>query len=265
MKHKNKYKPVSPFRGIIDHFMDVHGINENGKKVLINFIWEQRDFFKAFKRKGGDVVVIFEVLACIWAEEYEWSDYRLEDVAPEEDLFSVKKFRKDRFVDIREDKVPEAVWKALGKMNRKLGMTNNPFARKGRLTATYDLEMPYKDDRYLLTYTQVSFPGDSSTKPCIRGRKAEWQSNLAMYLLYRYLKRLEFKGIYEAIADLVNGFSFDLFRKGGEVSPENVRKRVQWYKKKGDLAKKALELEKEILTEDGLRWNVAAFLPDKSS
>lgn len=169
MKLKNKHKPVSPFRAIIDHFMAVHGVNENGKKVLINFIWEQRDFFKAFKRKGGDVVVIFEVLACIWSDEYEWSDYRLEGVSPEEDFFSVKKFRKDRFVDVREDKVPEAVWKVLEKMDKKLGMTNDPFARKGRLTATYDLEIPYKDDRYLLTYTQVSFPGDPSAKPCWQG------------------------------------------------------------------------------------------------
>lgn len=245
--------------------MSVHGVNNNGKKVLINFIWEQRDFFKAFKRKDGDIVVIFEVLACIWAEEYEWSDYRLEDISSEEDFFSVKKFRKDRFVDVREDKVPQAVWKALEKMDRKLGMTNNPFAKKGRLTATYDLEVPYKDDRYLLTYTQMAFPGDPSTKPCLKGRRAEWMSNLAMYLLYRYLKRLGFKGIYEAIAALVNGFSFDLFRKGGEVSPENVRKRVQWYKKNELLADKAMELEKKILTEDGLRWNVAAFVSDKSS
>lgn len=263
MKSKNRYKPVSPFRTIIDHFMSVHGVNKNGKKVLINFIWEQRDFFKAFKRKGGDVVVIFEVLACIWAEEYEWSDYRLEDISPEEDIYSVKKFNKNRFVNVREDKVPQAVWKVLEKMDRKLGMTNNPFARKGRLTATYDLEVPYKDERYLLTYTQMTFPGDSSAKPCLKGRKAEWMSNLAMYLLYRYLKRLGFKGIYEAISALVNGFSFDLFRKGGALSPDNVRKRVQWFKKQDVLVNKAVEVEKKILTEDGLRWNVSAFFSAK--
>ena len=138
--------------------MSVHGVNENGKKVLINFIWEQRGFFKAFKRQGGDVVVIFEVLACIWAEEYEWSDYRLEDISPEEDLYSVKRFNKNKFVNVQEDKVPQAIWKVLEKMDKKLGMTNNPFARKGRLTATYDLEVPYKDERYLLTYTQVYLP-----------------------------------------------------------------------------------------------------------
>lgn len=108
----------------------------------------------------------------------------------------------------------------------------------------------------------MSFPGDSSEKPCIRGRRAEWQSKLAMYMIYRYLKRLGFKGIYEAIAGLVNGFSFELFRKGkgAELSPENVRKRVQWYKKHEILATGALD----ILTEDGLMWDGAAFVSYKS-
>lgn len=261
MTNKNN-KPASPFRSIIEHFMSVHGVNEKGKKVLINFIWEQRDFFKAFKRKGGDVVVIFEVLSCIWAEEYEWSDYRLEDISPEEDFFSIKKFNKNRFITVREDKIPQAVWKVIKKMDQKLSMTKNPFAGKGRFTATYDLELPYKDERYRLTYTQTSFPDDPSANPCLKGRRAEWMSNLSMFIIYRYLNRLGFKGVYQAIADLTNGFSFHLFRGGGRLSPENVRKRIQWYKKKKHevLANKAVELEKEILTEDGLRWNEAATL-----
>jgi len=263
MKSVNKYKPVSPFRTIIEHFVSVHGVNENGRKRLINFIREQRHVFKELKRKGGDVVVIFEVLACIWAEEYEWSDYRLEEMSPEEDLYSVKKFYKNRFVKVQEDKIPQAILKELQKMNRKLGMINNPFAKKGRLEAIYNLEMPYKDEIYLLSYTQMSFPGDSSEKPSIRGRRAEWMSNLSMYLIYRYLKRLGFKGMYQAVAYLVNGFSFYLFREGGELSPENVRKRIQWFKKQEVLTNKAVELEKKILTEDALRWNVTATVSGK--
>lgn len=257
MKLKNKYKPVSPFRAIIEHFMSVHGVHENGKKFLINFVKEQSQVFKALKRKGGDVAVIFEFLALVWEDEYHWRDYRLEyPDAEEEDFFTVRKFRKNRLVDVDVDELPASLTKQLERMRKKLSLTNNPFPRKGRLTATYELEVPYQNEKYVLTYTQQQFPGNESEKSHLKGRKADWQSNLGMYILYRYFKRLGFKvkDTEQAIADMVNGFSFISFREGGRLSPDNVRKRIQWLKRDEILVNKVTELEKKFLTEDGLRW-----------
>ena len=133
MTTANKYnKPVSPFRSIIEHFVNVHGINENGKKFLINFVRKQRQVFKALKRKGGDVAVIFEFLALVWEDEYHWWDYRLEyPDAEEEDFFTARKFRKNRLVDV--DDLPASLTKKLERMRSEFSRINNPFARKGRL------------------------------------------------------------------------------------------------------------------------------------
>lgn len=258
MKSVIIYKPVSPFRTIIKHFMSVHGVNENGKKVLINFIWKQRKIFRALKRRGGDFTFIFEVLDLIWGEEYDPWDYRLQPSAHlEEDFFSAKKFSKKRFVKIQVEELPLVLMKELQKLKKKLCITNNPFAKKGRLTATYDLEITYQNERYILTYSQIPSQDKTVGKPYLKGKKAAWQSNLSMYLLYRYFKRLggmKVKDIEQAIADLVNGFSFILFHGAAEIYPDNVRKRIQWLNKQPVLVNKVLEVEKEFLTEDGLNW-----------
>lgn len=60
---------------------------------------------------------------------------------------------------------------------------------------------------------------------------------MAMYLLYRHFKHLKLKRVYERIADMVNEFSALFFRPktGSPLSPDNVRKRIQWVKKQKDI------------------------------
>lgn len=70
-----------------------------------------------------------------------------------------------------------------------------------------------------------------------RGRTGEPQSDMAMYLVYRHFKHLKLKRIYERIADMVNEFSalFSRNGSGSALSPDNVRKRIQWVKKQKDI------------------------------
>lgn len=70
-----------------------------------------------------------------------------------------------------------------------------------------------------------------------RGRRGEPQSDMAMYLIYRHFKHLKLRGMYEHVADMVNEFSALFFRSGSgsPLSPDNVRKRIQWAKKQKDI------------------------------
>lgn len=80
-----------------------------------------------------------------------------------------------------------------------------------------------------------------------RGPRPEWQSDLAMYLLYRHFKLIKLKRINESIADIVNEFSSKSYRPitGAQLSPENVRKRIQWLKKQKDILKMALDWKED--------------------
>jgi len=56
---------------------------------------------------------------------------------------------------------------------------------------------------------------------------------MAMYLLYRYFKGIKLKGIYQTIATLCNEASTLFFCNkgtGAPLTPETVRKRIQWTK-----------------------------------
>lgn len=68
-----------------------------------------------------------------------------------------------------------------------------------------------------------------------------------MYILYRYFKGLKLRGIYEKIADLVNGASFHFFKAGTGMSlePDNVRKRIQWAKKQEAICEYVMRYEDE--------------------
>lgn len=80
-----------------------------------------------------------------------------------------------------------------------------------------------------------------------RGRKGEPHSNLAMYLLYKYLKHhLKFKKIYQPLATLINEYSSTFFRDGTGYSldPEHVRKRIQWVNSKKIIKDYATEYER---------------------
>ncbi len=78
-------------------------------------------------------------------------------------------------------------------------------------------------------------------------RKGEPQSNVAMCLLYRYFKGIKLKGIYQTIATLCNEVSTLFFCKGTGVplTPETVRKRIQWTKTQKQLVEYVEGFEKK--------------------
>ncbi|MEW5949007.1 MAG: hypothetical protein AB1711_06305 [Thermodesulfobacteriota bacterium] len=207
--------------------------------------------------KEGDEDYIFEVLGIIHGEELcWWWDYRpgTGQVSGESSFLMARKFDGDKPIEVQIEKLPDLLKEKLQEMKKKLSIKNDPFAPEGRLTATYDLEVSCNNERYVLTYTHTPFQKDSHKKGTRRGKRAEWQSNLAMYLLYRYFQRLGIRPIYESIASLVNEFSLWRFCNeagGAPLTPENVRKRVQWVRKRKTLVAYAMEWEKEMLEKGG--------------
>lgn len=116
-----------------------------------------------------------------------------------------------------------------------LEMKASQFAR-GRIDTICNL-IPFTDDgeSYIITLKNtlpLNNINIESIKKDKKGRRGEPQSDMAMYLLYRYFKSIKLKRIYQTIATLCNEASTLFFCKGtgSPLTPETVRKRIQWTK-----------------------------------
>lgn len=121
------------------------------------------------------------------------------------------------------------------------------FDLKGKLTLTYTREVSQDNERYILQASEtISLPNLNKKR---RGPRGSPQSNVAIFLLDRYFQRIGLRRKHEAIAAFCNDFSKLFFCKGTgfQLSSENVRKRIQWVKKRKSLVEYAEKFEKEKL------------------
>lgn len=190
---------------------------------------------------------LMDVLSIIGGEEICWWErpskkQKNSTLFCKETSCKARKYNGDKLIEVNIEELSGSLMRKLKEMKRYLAKNTSPFITKGRLTTTFDLEITYNTERYVLTCAQTSF---QDIEPRRRGRKAEWQSNLAMYLLYRYFKNLGVKRIYSVITDLVNGFSTQFFQPitGAPLIPETVRKRIQWTKDQKHLVEYAERFE----------------------
>ena len=238
-------------------------------------ISEVKEIFDRIKESGGDAGYVAKVLSLIWTEEFERKEKPPEMTYVRSPLdLDVKRYDKDRLVEVGDssNNLPEPLrGKWLLEMHLILiplehrlseilygdskivlsGKKFRPVETNGsKLTIRLEQEAVCDNERYVVTLSQSGIePPVSSDVKRQRGRKGEHQSNLAMYLLYRYFNCLGLKAVYKSIAVLVNSFSLLFYcdgkgASGASLSPENVRKRIQLVKKKKELCDKALEFEK---------------------
>lgn len=121
------------------------------------------------------------------------------------------------------------------------------FDLKGKLTLTYTREVSQDNERYILQASEtISLPNLIKKR---RGPRGSPQSNVAIFLFDRYFQRIGLKRKHEAIAAFCNDFSGLFFKvgSGAPLSPDNVRKRIQWVKKRKSLVEYAEKFEKEKL------------------
>lgn len=215
----------------------------------------------------------------IHGKKHPVEDKNSPEILTDTTLSEIRKRHKDKFVDISDESIPEFIRKKMRELEaglfwatfnlpdtlrkRPKNITINAASPEineaisnllianpdidGRYTITYEREISYNNEMYILktsaTQSLINF-----TKRCRgrRGRKGQPKSNLSMYLLYRYFKRLGLRDIYSSIALPVNQFTHLFFRKGvgAPLSPDNIRKRVQWVKKQTELLNLASEWEK---------------------
>jgi hypothetical protein len=235
-------RPLSSFRTVYNRMYA-----PGGKGMFVDFLKKTKHVFRELKRNGGDIFYVLEVLTMVLGDEISWWNYRkdMQKVPSSkvaEDCTLAMKHNGEKLIEIPLEELPKSLKKQFQKMKRHLGAKIRSSDFPGKLTTTYDLEIYHKGERYSLVYACESH---CDTEPKRRGRKAEWQSNLAMYLLYRHFKQLKMRNIYTHIADMVNAYSFCNFRSGtgAPLLADHVRKRVQWVKKNGDIQKMAAQWE----------------------
>lgn len=238
---------------------------------------ELKAILDRIKEAGGDAGYVVNVLSLIWREEFERKDeLDSKGKLPEATHFhpgyvlEARRYEKDRPVEVENPhfNLPASVKGKLFEMNVLIinmedrvrdvlsgalkiivnGKESRLSVDGSKLTLRLEQEVVCDNERYVLTLSQTGIepPIELNNKKQQRGRKGEHQSNMAMYLLYRYFNRLGLKAVYVSIASLVNIFSFQFYcdGKGASLSPENVRKRIQEVKKKKELCEKALDFEK---------------------
>lgn len=237
---------------------------------------ELKEIFDRIKEAGGDAGYVVSVLSLIWREEFE----RKEELDSKGKLpkathfhpgyvLEARRYEKGMPVEIENPhfNLPASVKGKLFEMNVLIinmedrvkdvlsgvlkiivnGKESRLSVDGSKLTLRLEQEVVCDNERYIVTLSQTGIepPIEVDIKRQ-RGRKGEHQSNMAMYLLYRYFNRLGLKGVYVSIASLVNIFSLHFYcdGKGASLSPENVRKRIQVVKKKKELCEKALDFER---------------------
>lgn len=205
---------------------------------------------------------MLDVLSFVRYEEIGTADVRpfvnKWDVKPfraipiSETIFEVKKYSNGKWGSTNIENIPDFLREKLKEMEEHaLQVRANPFDLKGEVNTTYTIDVSYNGERYLLSSAHTMFLHTHAVSWQVdkkgRGRKGEPHSNLAMYLLYKYLKHhLKFKKIYQPLATLINEYSSTFFRDeiGYSLDPEHVRKRIQWVSSKKIIKDYATEYER---------------------
>lgn len=217
------------------------------REAFIAFLKKVRYVLNHINRAGGAISYVLAVLTLIRDEElcypsrhsgryvpYPWEFRDNKTLLLSEIPVKILKRVDDKFVELDINEAPDFLTdKMKDYVKCILTMRAGEFA-KSISNVTCGL-IPFLDSEE--TYIVKSI----NTEPCNdidigtvqksnRGRKGEPQSNVAMYLLYRYFKRIKLRGIHQAAATLCNEFSSLFFRPGigAPLIPENVRKRIQW-------------------------------------
>lgn len=225
-------------------------------------------------RKGGDFKYVLDVISLIWQEEAAkiYSEKHPEEVYSPPFLrdlrFEIKKYDKDNLAYVKTNVLPDFLIQEgsagifipvvfaelnLEKLLKKFKLVVQdkefmPSKLNGRLTITYEQEFSHNDKRYILTCSDTISLSDFNIKKR-RGPRGSPQSNVAIFLFDRYFQRIGLKRKHETIAAFCNDFSKLFFCKGTgfQLSSENVRKRIQWVKKRKSLVEYAEKFEKEKL------------------
>lgn len=145
---------------------------------------------------------------------------------------------------------PEPLRDALKKMEEhSLAVEANPFGLDGRLTTVYKLDTAYNGERYLLKAIHTVFL-ESIEDRKRKGRKGKIgtpMASMVMYLLYEYFKFLDLKKVHPYIATLVNEYAPEVFvgEKDMERLRQNVRRRIQWARKRKEVMDYARMVEEK--------------------
>jgi hypothetical protein len=167
---------------------------------------------------------------------YPWELKDSKTLLSSETSLCIKKRINGEYTAIDIKDAPECIMNKMKDfLKTLLEMKANQFAR-GKIDTICNL-MPFTDDgeSYIIPLKNtlpLNNIGIESIKKNKKGRRGEPQSDMAMYLLYRYFKGIKLKEIYQTIATLCTEVSTLFFCKGigSPLTPETVRKRIQWTK-----------------------------------
>lgn len=122
---------------------------------------------------------------------------------------------------------------------------------EGTINLSYTFDTELDRNLYRLSVVEKINLQKSPKKKKQRGKRGEPESDIAMYLLYRYFKRLKIKNFYDLIAILCNNYSVLFYKSpyGAPLSAEMVRKRIQWVKKRNKFVEWAKGFERKYLKE----------------
>ena len=239
---------ITPFRVLYER-----GPLHEHRNHLLDFLKKTRHILGYIKNKKGNLLYVMDVLGLVKDEElcqplretgreipYVWELHskRMRPVLFSEMQIAIKRACKNnRFEEIDIQEVPKPVFEVFETLKDNPPDVKWTVPVSGKLILTYNLRIPYGQEYYLLEASETVLLDELLAKKEVkksRGRRGEPQSDVAMYLLYLYFRKIGIKGIYEKIAMLVNNFSTRFFcpPQGAPLNPENVRKRIQWVKKK---------------------------------
>ncbi len=249
-----RYIRLTPLRYYYETAFDDTTRNE-----FIEFVRKTRGILREVVAKKGSLFYVIGVLDLIRDEEniawmkqrgrdvpYLWTLYsrKLKPVLMSEtNLQITEKASSQEPKPAEPENLPEQVIHALNKINDLSQLMIQKIPGRGDLTITCNLSLNDNSREYFLQATHKVYMHAEAESSCSseetrkRGRRGEPQSDVAMYLLYRYFRALGITNVYEKIAVLTNNYSRKFFRPpmGAALSNENVRKRIQWLKKRPDL------------------------------
>ncbi len=241
----------------------------NREDHFVRFLCRTRSVFEEIRRKGGDIDKVFDILWLIKDEEFRYMNYKgarlrlpypwegqgYRIVMVGEGTTTIEEFVKGKSTSksIGIDKTPDLVntiYKLLDDFVSESIRIFRGFEGTGNIHVSCTVEVEIEDRKYRIqcSYMDQRHKADEVPQRKPRGRKGEPLASVAMYLLYKYLKDLGIKDIYNKIALIVGEFSTFLFRSGDKITLDGnmVRKRIQWVKKKPEVLKYALKFENQL-------------------